>query len=110
MTSTNGTWSTAALHTSGRWLSTAPISSPPALAVLLLHQEVGAGDEVGERVLLAEQLPAVVPRPAEVAAAADVGLGEDHPAVEHRHPARVEPDRRRRAVRPVPGQQARRRA
>ena len=44
-------------------------------------QVPGAGDEVGEGVLLAQQLAVLVPRPSHLAAAAHVGDGEPHPTV-----------------------------
>ena len=53
--------------------------------VAAAHQRLGHRDEVGEGVLLAQQLARVVPEPAAVAAAAHVGDREDHPAVEQRH-------------------------
>ena len=49
-TSTNGTSAMAALNSSGRWLSTAPISSPPALTAAD-DQLLGAGASFGDQVL-----------------------------------------------------------
>ena len=82
-------------------LATAPISSPPALppigedacrgaAYFSRDQEVGDVDEVGEGVLLLEQLAVVVPGAAQLLAAADVRDGVDEAAVEQRDAARVE--------------------
>jgi hypothetical protein len=59
---------------------------PAAGRVLLGHQVVGAGDEVGEGVALGQQLAAVVPVLAQFAAAADMGQGVDHAAVQQAQP------------------------
>ncbi len=47
--------------------------------------------EIGEGVLLLEQLAVLVPRPAHLAAATHVCDGEDHAAVEQRQPGYGEP-------------------
>ena len=83
ITSTNGTCATTALNRSGRMLTTAPISRPPALppwitsrsgdGVLVLDQVLGAVDEVVERVHLLHHAALLAPLLAELAAAADVG-------------------------------------
>ena len=74
---------------------------PVAAAVLPGQEELGGGDEVGEGVLLLHQAPVVVPRLAHLAAAPDVGHGEDDAAVEEAHPVRGEGDGQGEAVRPV---------
>ena len=73
-------------------------------------QVLGARDEVGERVALLEHAAGIVPALAEVAAAADVGDGEGHAALEQAQPARREHDRVRKAVRAVAREQERARA
>jgi hypothetical protein len=93
-TSTNGTRATTARNSSGRWLTTAPISRPPALPPSIASSAgvvrpaairlLGAGDEVVEGGLLLAILAGLVPAAAEVAAAADVGDREDDAAVEQR--------------------------
>ncbi len=93
-TSTNGTRATTPLKRSGRMLTTAPMSRPPALppaaktffgsAYFCPMQELGGVDEVGEGVLLLEQLAVLVPVAAELLPAADVGDGVDEAAVEQR--------------------------
>ena len=55
---------------------------PPGARVPGRHQVLGAGDEVVEHVLLLRRLPGVVPGLAELAAAAQVGVGEDAAVVE----------------------------
>ncbi len=85
--STNGTAATMPANASGARLATAPISRPPALPPsatsrsarrpALVDEVAGGGDEVGERVLLVQQLAVVVPVAAQLAAAADVRDGED---------------------------------
>ena len=67
------------------------------------------GDEVGEGVLLLQQLAVLVPRPAQLAAAAHVRDGEHHAAVEQRQPGDGEPRVLARFVGPVAVQQRRRR-
>ena len=73
-------------------LVTAPISRPPALPPTMRQpvlarvfpgdEMLGGGDEIGEGVLLLHHPPVVVPLLAHLAAAADVGHGEDHAAVD----------------------------
>ncbi len=52
------------------------------VAVARRGQMLDGGDEVGEGVALDEHLAGVVPRLAQVAAAADVRVGHDHAAIE----------------------------
>ena len=67
---------------------------------------VGARDEVGEGVGLGLELAVVVPRPAQLGAAADVRDGEDPAAVEQREPQHGEPGVARDAVGAVRVEQA----
>ena len=74
-------------NSSGRWVITAPTSSPPLLppwmaslsrpGVLVGDEPLGGGDEVVEDVLLLELRARLVPGLAVFAAAAQVGLGVD---------------------------------
>src|SRR5207249_6275383 len=116
ITSTNGTRITAARNSSGRMLSTAPMSRSGAAAlddeavgggVAAGDQMLGARDEVGERVALLEHAAGIVPALAQVSAAADVGDREGHAALEQAQPARREHDRVRKAVRAVAREQER---
>ena len=66
-------------------------------------------DEVGEGVLLLQQLAVLVPRPAELAAAAHVRDGEHHAAVQQRQPGDGEARVLARLVGAVAVQQRRRR-
>ena len=59
---------------------------------------IGAGNEVGKRVALVHHLALVVPFLAEVFAAANMGEGEDDPAIVERQPGRREAHRLGRAV------------
>ena len=116
MTSTNGTCATTALNRSGRMLATAPTSRPPALPpwmtsrsrrrVALARPVFGAVDEVREGVHLLHHPALLAPLLAEFAAAADVGHGVDHAAIEQAEAAgreasataRCRTSRRRRAA------------
>ena len=79
-------------NSSGARFATAPISRPPRRTALgdqpvrrrvsVVDQVQGAVDEVRERVALVQQLAVLVPLAAHLAAAADMGDGEDHAAVE----------------------------
>src|SRR5579875_4223151 len=91
--STNGTCATIPANASGAMFAAAPISRPPAEApratslsgaVHARRQVARAGDEVGEGVLLAQQLPAGVPGPAHLAAAAHVRDGVPEAPVQQR--------------------------
>ena len=55
-----------------------------------LHQVVGGGDEVGERVGLGQLLAVVVPLTAQFTAAAHMGDREHHPAVQQAQPRDAE--------------------
>ena len=63
---------------------------PVALRVALRHQVLGGGDEIGERVLLVEQPPLLVPLTPHLLTAADVGDGVNDAAVEQAHQVRAE--------------------
>ena len=81
---------------------------PVGRGVAVLHQVIGRRDEVGERVALGHHPALVVPALAQLAAAADVGDGHAHPAVEQAQPVgreagRVRDSRRRRSPRAASG-------
>ncbi len=63
---------------------------PVLRGVALLHQVLGAGDEVAERVLLVQHAAGVVPLLAHLAAAADVRDGDGHAAVHQREAIGIE--------------------
>ena len=65
-------------------------SDARGVAVALLREELGGFDEVGEGVALGHHFAGVVPGVAELAAAADVRVGDDQAAVEQRAGARAE--------------------
>ena len=67
-------------------------------AVLVLHQVIGAVDEVGEGVLLVHHAAGLVPRLAHLTAAADVGDGEHDATIDQRKIVGVEADIDRDAV------------
>src|SRR5579875_2670929 len=117
--STNGTCATMPPKSRGAMFATAPISSPPADPPRAIsrdgrvqgrYQVLGAGDEVGEGVALAQHLAVVIPAAAELAAAADVRDRVHEAAVQQREPgnreARVPGD----LVTAVPVEQQRRAA
>ena len=56
------------------------------------------GNEIGKRVALYEHLARVVPRLAQVAAAADVRIGHYHAAIEQAQPVRAEAQRQGVAI------------
>ena len=78
--------------------------------ITFLHQETGDVDEVGEGVLLLQQLAVLVPAAAHFLAAADMGDGVDHAAVEQAQQGRAETRIARNAVAAVGVLQQRRRA
>ena len=76
---------------------------------MLVDEQLTAGDEVGEGVLLLEQLAVFVPLFAEVASAADLGDGEDEAAVDEAVIGGAEVDVGAAAVRSVGVEQGGRR-
>ena len=62
---------------------------------------LNAGNEVGERIALNQHLARVVPRLAQVSAAANMRIGHHQAAVEQAQPIAVESDRQRISVRPI---------
>ena len=74
------------------------------------HEVVGGGDEIGEGVHLLAHPAGVVPGPAHLAPAPDVGHREGHAAIEEAQPVRGERNRVGNGVRAVPGEIGRHRA
>ena len=81
--SSSGTWMTTAWNNSGRWVSIAPISSPPfeppidaepaRAGDLAADQVLGDGDEILEARCPVALQRGAVPVGTELAAAADIG-------------------------------------
>ena len=71
------------------------------IAVALRSQMLHAGNEIGERVALHQHLAGVVPRLAQVAAAADVRIRHHHAAIEQAQPVGAESQRQRIPIGPV---------
>src|SRR5262252_4918377 len=99
ITSTNGTCETTTLNRSGQVGDGAheQTSGRAALdgdalarAVLVGHQMLGAGDEVGEGVHLVHHAAGIMPGFAHLAAAANVNVGHDHAPVKERKTRRAE--------------------
>jgi hypothetical protein len=66
---------------------------------------LGAGDEVVEDALFLQEAPGVVPGPAALAPAGQIGVSADATVVEPEAQARIEPGRPADAVTAVTGQQ-----
>ncbi len=94
--STNGTWARIPANRSGARLATAPISSPPALPPNATSSCGRVNPESTKCCATAtksvkvfffsKQLAVLVPQPAHLAAAADMGDDEHHAAVQQRQP------------------------
>ena len=51
-------------------------------SILFFDEIFGARDEIGERVLLVEQFPVIVPSSPKIAAAPDMREGKNDPAIQ----------------------------
>ena len=74
----------------------------PGAGVLVCDEVLGHSDEVGEGVLLLQELAILVPLAAHVAAAADVRNGVREAAVDQAQLVAVEPGVVRHLIRPIP--------
>src|SRR5690606_10216555 len=74
--------------------------------IIQSHQMAGAGDEIGEGVGLLLALAVIIPGPALVLAAADMGDGIDEAAIDERKRVRAESGRNGDAIGAIAVEQA----